>query len=96
MESVGILPVAVGVAFNLAADAAFHKAGTTVKPFEESSALVTDGVYRIHPQPYVSRVCAHPDRAGGPSRIADAVPGDHHLCSPGQPDVHHGRRADAG
>jgi protein-S-isoprenylcysteine O-methyltransferase Ste14 len=47
----GILPVAVGVAINLAADGAFHKAGTTVKPFEESSALVTNGVYQFTRNP---------------------------------------------
>jgi len=47
----GILPVAVGVAINLAADGAFRNAGTAVKPFEESSVLVTDGVFRVTRNP---------------------------------------------
>ena len=41
----GLLPVAFGIWINLAADRAIHLANTTVKPFEESSALITDGVY---------------------------------------------------
>ncbi|MGD0708559.1 MAG: isoprenylcysteine carboxylmethyltransferase family protein [Anaerolineaceae bacterium] len=47
----GILPVVVGVVINLAADGAFRKAGTTVKPFEDSSALVTNGVYQFTRNP---------------------------------------------
>jgi protein-S-isoprenylcysteine O-methyltransferase Ste14 len=45
------LPLATGIALNLVADAALKKHGTTVKPFEESSALVTTGAYGI---------CRHP------------------------------------
>ena len=41
----GLLPVAFGIWINLAADRAIRLANTTVKPFEESSALITDGVY---------------------------------------------------
>jgi protein-S-isoprenylcysteine O-methyltransferase Ste14 len=47
----GIIPLALGVAMNLAADRAFHKAGTTVKPFEESSALLATGVFRVTRNP---------------------------------------------
>jgi protein-S-isoprenylcysteine O-methyltransferase Ste14 len=47
----GIVLLALGVAMNLAADRAFHKAGTTVKPFEESSALLTNGVFRLTRNP---------------------------------------------
>ena len=47
----GIAPLAAGVAITLIADRAFKKAGTTVKPFEESASLVTTGVFRI---------CRHP------------------------------------
>jgi protein-S-isoprenylcysteine O-methyltransferase Ste14 len=47
----GIIPLALGVAMNLVADGAFRKAKTTVKPFQESSALVTDGVFRITRNP---------------------------------------------
>ena len=37
----GIVPLACGIALNLIADKAFHQAQTTVKPSEESTALVT-------------------------------------------------------
>jgi protein-S-isoprenylcysteine O-methyltransferase Ste14 len=47
----GLLPMAVGIGVNLAADGDFHKAGTTVKPFEESTALVTTGMFRISRNP---------------------------------------------
>jgi protein-S-isoprenylcysteine O-methyltransferase Ste14 len=47
----GIVPLAVGVAFNLIADRAFHAAHTTVRPFEASSALVTSGVFRVTRNP---------------------------------------------
>ena len=47
----GIIPLTVGVMINLMADGAFHKAHTTVKPFEESLALVTDGVFRMSRNP---------------------------------------------
>jgi protein-S-isoprenylcysteine O-methyltransferase Ste14 len=39
------------VILNLVADRAFHRANTTVKPFEESSALITSGVFRISRNP---------------------------------------------
>jgi protein-S-isoprenylcysteine O-methyltransferase Ste14 len=41
----GLIPLALGILLNLAADRRFKKIGTTVKPFEESSALVTTGVF---------------------------------------------------
>ena len=47
----GIVPLACGIALNLVADRAFHQAQTTVKPFEESSALITTGVFRISRNP---------------------------------------------
>jgi protein-S-isoprenylcysteine O-methyltransferase Ste14 len=48
---IGIIPLALGTAINIVADSALHKADTTVKPFEESAALVTSGVYRISRHP---------------------------------------------
>jgi protein-S-isoprenylcysteine O-methyltransferase Ste14 len=48
---IGLLPLLLGIGINLMADAALRKAKTTVKPFEESSALVTSGVYRISRHP---------------------------------------------
>src|SRR5208283_5032436 len=50
-RAIGIVPIAAGVWFNLAADRAFKARGTTVKPFERSSALATDGVFRLSRDP---------------------------------------------
>ena len=47
----GIVPVTAGVALNLIADNAFREVRTTVKPFEESSTLVTNGVFRFSRNP---------------------------------------------
>jgi protein-S-isoprenylcysteine O-methyltransferase Ste14 len=47
----GLIPLVVGVTLNFIADGAFRRAGTTVKPFQESSALLTDGVYRFSRHP---------------------------------------------
>jgi protein-S-isoprenylcysteine O-methyltransferase Ste14 len=47
----GVIPVACGVALNLVADRAFHQAQTTVKPFEQSTALITTGAFRITRNP---------------------------------------------
>jgi len=47
----GLVPLALGVIINLAADKAFHQAHTTVKPFEESSALIMHGVFRASRNP---------------------------------------------
>lgn len=48
---IGSVPLALGIILNLVADAVFKKHGTTVKPFEESTTLVKDGVFRISRQP---------------------------------------------
>ena len=47
----GVIPLACGIALNLVADRAFHQAQTTVKPFEQSAALITSGVFRITRNP---------------------------------------------
>jgi protein-S-isoprenylcysteine O-methyltransferase Ste14 len=47
----GLIPLATGIVLNLLADRAFHQADTTVKPFQESTALITDGVFRISRHP---------------------------------------------
>ena len=47
----GLVFLAAGVIMNLIADKAFHQAGTTVKPFEESSTLVTNGVFQASRNP---------------------------------------------
>ena len=43
---IGLLPILGGIALNLGADRQFKHYRTTVKPFKQSSALVTDGVFR--------------------------------------------------
>jgi protein-S-isoprenylcysteine O-methyltransferase Ste14 len=48
---IGLLPIAVGIAFNLSADRAFKAHRTTVKPFERSRALVIDGVFSVTRNP---------------------------------------------
>lgn len=43
--------IVIGIVLNLLADQAFKKHDTTVKPFEESSTLITDGVFMITRSP---------------------------------------------
>jgi protein-S-isoprenylcysteine O-methyltransferase Ste14 len=53
----GVIPLALGIVINIVADRAFHKAGTTVKPFQESTSLVTTGLFRLSRNPmYVGLV----------------------------------------
>jgi len=47
----GLAPMVIGIVLNLLADQAFKKHDTTVKPFEESSTLVTEGVFRFTRSP---------------------------------------------
>ena len=47
----GIVPFAAGVLMNILADRAFKIHKTTVKPFEESEALITSGIYRLSRHP---------------------------------------------
>jgi protein-S-isoprenylcysteine O-methyltransferase Ste14 len=48
---IGLIPLIIGIAFNLIANGVFHKAGTTVKPFQESTVLITKSVYSISRHP---------------------------------------------
>jgi len=47
----GLLPLGLGISFNLLADRKFHTRQTTVKPEELSSCLITDGVFRYSRNP---------------------------------------------
>lgn len=47
----GVILLAVGIVINIVADRAFKRAGTTVKPFQESTSLITTGVYRFSRNP---------------------------------------------
>jgi protein-S-isoprenylcysteine O-methyltransferase Ste14 len=48
---IALLPILLGLAFTIVAERQFKRAGTAVKPFEPSSALVTGGVFRISRNP---------------------------------------------
>jgi len=48
---IGLIPLIAGIIINLAADRDFHKAGTTVKPYEEPSTLLTQGVFQFTRNP---------------------------------------------
>jgi protein-S-isoprenylcysteine O-methyltransferase Ste14 len=47
----GIIPLVLGIVMNLIADRAFKKVGTTVKPYEESRTLITEGIFRVSRHP---------------------------------------------
>jgi protein-S-isoprenylcysteine O-methyltransferase Ste14 len=47
----GLIPLALGLAVNFSADKAFQRAKTSVKPFEESTVLITDGIFRLSRNP---------------------------------------------
>jgi protein-S-isoprenylcysteine O-methyltransferase Ste14 len=51
LSLLGLFPLIIGVALNLVADSAFRRAGTTVKPFQETATLLTDGVYSLSRHP---------------------------------------------
>jgi len=47
----GLIPLAFGAIINLKADNDFKKNNTTVKPYEESSVLLTNGIFRLSRNP---------------------------------------------
>ena len=47
----GLVPLTAGIILNILADRAFKIIRTTVKPFEKSSTLVTEGVFRVSRHP---------------------------------------------
>jgi protein-S-isoprenylcysteine O-methyltransferase Ste14 len=47
----GIAFIVIGVTISSIAEGKFHKAGTTVMPFTESSVLVTNGLYEFSRNP---------------------------------------------
>lgn len=50
-QLLGCLPLLLGIVFNLIADKACKINHTTVKPFEESTVLITTGVFRFSRHP---------------------------------------------
>lgn len=54
----GAFPLAFGVVINIWADRLFKKYDTEVKPFMDSSTLVTEGPFRISRNPmYLGAIC---------------------------------------
>jgi len=47
----GLIPLGLGIVLNLLADRSFAAHGTTVKPFGQSTFLVTTGVFAISRNP---------------------------------------------
>ena len=47
----GLIFLVSGITLNLIADRAFQRVGTTVKPYQESSNLVTSGVFQLSRNP---------------------------------------------
>jgi protein-S-isoprenylcysteine O-methyltransferase Ste14 len=50
-QLLGVIPLAVGIGFNLVADRSFKNYNTPVKPLEKSTTLVTHGVFRVSRNP---------------------------------------------
>lgn len=47
----GLLPFSLGIALNIIADRTFKQLSTTIKPYEPSTALVTDGPFKFSRHP---------------------------------------------
>jgi len=47
----GLIPMVIGILINIIADGALRRVGTTVKPFQESTFLMTVSVYSISRHP---------------------------------------------
>jgi protein-S-isoprenylcysteine O-methyltransferase Ste14 len=50
-NAIGVIFPIAGIVINVMADGLFHRAGTTVKPGEESNTLLTEGVFHISRNP---------------------------------------------
>ena len=51
LNFLGAIPLAIGIVLNIIADRALKKYKTTVKPFEKSTILVTNGAFRVSRHP---------------------------------------------
>jgi len=51
LTRLGWIPIALGLVIAVMARNQFRRAGTTIKPFQESSALVTDGMFAFSRNP---------------------------------------------
>ena len=95
-QLIGLLPLVLGAALNVIANKAFRDAKTTVKPFQESAALVTTGAFGLSRHPMYLGLRADLTRPGRSAGFLDAVCGRSTLCAVDGSDVHRGRGRDAG
>lgn len=92
----GGLPILVGGALNVLCSRQFEQRGTTVKPFEESQALIVDGPFRYSRNPMYLGMGLIPGgdcRVAGNAHAVSRAPG---LCLASQRSVHRSGRAGAG
>ena len=54
----GVLLIVVGLLFNICPSNFFKKVNTTIKPFEESTYLVTEGLFKYSRHPMYLGMCA--------------------------------------
>ena len=55
---IGLIPLLLGLVINILANTLFKNSNTTVKPFEKSTALVTNGMFQVSRNPmYLGFVC---------------------------------------
>ena len=50
-RAAGAVPIIIGLGFNVVADRQFKRHGTTIKPFQPSSVLVTGGIFGFSRNP---------------------------------------------
>ena len=50
-NAIGVIFLLAGITLSLMGDGIFRKAGTTIKPYQESTALVTESIFRISRNP---------------------------------------------
>ena len=50
-NAIGVIFLLSGITLSLMGDRIFHQAGTTILPYEESTSLVTQGVFRLSRNP---------------------------------------------
>jgi len=53
-NAIGVIFLIAGIVINVQADELLHRAGTTVKPGEESKPLLTEGIFRVSRNPMYS------------------------------------------
>jgi protein-S-isoprenylcysteine O-methyltransferase Ste14 len=50
-NAIGVIFLVAGIVLSLMGDGIFRKVGTTIKPYQESTALVTENVFRLSRNP---------------------------------------------